>query len=100
LPGLFGAGKNNPSPSGTRIVSSSARTAAGGYGDCRETEWRGLHAPDQLAQAVAMARQGVKWAGKDRREERDLEHTGRTDGLLHPPSSRLRRPRQGNDGLL
>jgi CheY-like chemotaxis protein len=33
-------------------------------------------APDQLAQAVAMARQGVKWAGKDRREERDMEHAG------------------------
>ena len=27
-------------------------------------------APDQLAQAVAVARHGVKWAGKDRREER------------------------------
>jgi nitrogen-specific signal transduction histidine kinase/DNA-binding NarL/FixJ family response regulator len=31
-------------------------------------------APDQLAQAVAMARQGVKWAGKERRKERDLRH--------------------------
>lgn len=29
-------------------------------------------APDQLAQAVAMARQGVKWAGKERRKEPDL----------------------------
>jgi PAS domain S-box-containing protein len=32
--------------------------------------------PDQLAQAVAVARQGVKWAGKERRKERDLEHVG------------------------
>ncbi|MEA2723420.1 MAG: two-component system, chemotaxis family, CheB/CheR fusion protein [Gemmatimonadales bacterium] len=33
-------------------------------------------APDQLAQAVAVARQGLKWAGKDRREERGTEHSG------------------------
>jgi signal transduction histidine kinase/AmiR/NasT family two-component response regulator len=33
-------------------------------------------APDQLAQAVAMARQGARWAGKDRREARGLEHAG------------------------
>jgi CheY-like chemotaxis protein len=29
-------------------------------------------APEQLAQAVAVARQGVKWAGKDRRSENDM----------------------------
>ncbi|HVD32725.1 MAG TPA: response regulator, partial [Gemmatimonadales bacterium] len=33
-------------------------------------------APEQLAQAVAVARQGAKWAGKERREERDKEHVG------------------------
>ncbi|MBA3760234.1 MAG: response regulator [Gemmatimonadales bacterium] len=32
--------------------------------------------PDQLAQAVAMARQGARWAGKDRREAREAVHTG------------------------
>jgi CheY-like chemotaxis protein len=33
-------------------------------------------APDQLAQAVAVARQGMRWAGKDRRAERGREHAG------------------------
>jgi signal transduction histidine kinase/CheY-like chemotaxis protein len=33
-------------------------------------------APDQLAQAVAMARRGRKWAGKDRRTNADASHVG------------------------
>jgi PAS domain S-box-containing protein len=33
-------------------------------------------APDQLAQAVAVARRGFKWAGKDRRGEREPTHAG------------------------
>ncbi len=33
-------------------------------------------APDQLAQAVAVARQGMRWAGKDRRDDRGREHAG------------------------
>jgi DNA-binding NarL/FixJ family response regulator len=34
-------------------------------------------APDQLAQAVALARQGAaKWVGKDRREEREPSYAG------------------------
>lgn len=33
-------------------------------------------APDQLAQAVAVARQGVKWAGKERRKEHDIRDIG------------------------
>jgi PAS domain S-box-containing protein len=33
-------------------------------------------APEQLAQAVAVARQGAKWAGKERRKEGDMERAG------------------------
>lgn len=33
-------------------------------------------APDQLAQAVAVARRGMKWAGKERRGERGRKHAG------------------------
>ncbi len=33
-------------------------------------------APDQLAQAVAVARRGVKWAGKERRKEHDMRDVG------------------------
>jgi DNA-binding NarL/FixJ family response regulator len=33
-------------------------------------------APDQLAQAVAVARKGRKWAGKDRRSEGDGGRAG------------------------
>jgi CheY-like chemotaxis protein len=33
-------------------------------------------APDQLAQAVAMAKQGRKWAGKDRRTRGDVKREG------------------------
>src|SRR3954468_627803 len=33
-------------------------------------------APDQLAQAVAMARRGSSWAGKDRRANGTVEHAG------------------------
>lgn len=33
-------------------------------------------APDQLAQAIAVARRGAKWVGKDRREADDQEYAG------------------------
>jgi two-component system cell cycle sensor histidine kinase/response regulator CckA len=33
-------------------------------------------APDQLAQAIAVARQGAKWVGKDRREVENQEYGG------------------------
>ncbi len=49
-------------------------------------------APDQLAQAVAVARQGGRWVGKERREDMDQEYGGperRGAPAEEPPYSRM-----------